>query len=324
MTCVGTTAAAMKMELQLPNRVVTLGDTPFDPVLLLGIHRSDSDPVVLMTAMCLAKTRPDLQKLLGPCLSGVAMLRGSVVLQQARATIDKLVEQHEVYEAACQALGVSTDADDDVIKTQFLDLIQQQPATRDGMIEMLRLVVAGRENSALLKELLESFDQSAPQLVQPATIPQADPLRVVAPPFHDPNPHNRVRLPDMPVGLANCMNLCYFNSLIQAYFSIPGIRAMILKFVPSKDPRATSQQFILNLQMLFAFLQRTDRKYVSPMAAATSLVRPHALVGMQQDVHECNGWLLDSLESCLVTQDSPLSTLFRQYVTSLLVIGDML
>ena len=311
MTLLGTSAAAYSQNHQKPDRVVTIADCMIDPLYHLGVHKSDNDVIVLMVARCLAQTKPGSLKMISQYFRAIALLRDSETLTKAQTVFHELAKERETYESACSVLEVLPESDDEVVKAQFIRLIQQSPDLREDLMAMLRIIVGFRKDSTVLNELLETYSQHTPDT--PLNL-QADPSRVVSPPYHDRNPHHRVREENMPTGLVNCLNVCYFNSLVQAYFSIPAIRDIVMQFRSHTGPSPAAQQFMLNLQMLFAFMQDTRRKYVSPITAATSLVRTHALVGQQQDVHECNGWLLEYIEKCLAGDGCPTAPIFKRYV----------
>ena len=95
-----------------------------------------------------------------------------------------------------------------------------------------------------------------------------------------------------PVGLKNDNLICYFNSLIQTYFMLPQFVQRILRFVPpaqfepekgtpqrddpqseTKAPEKSNEvlrkeasiKLVLELQRLFAFLIKSNKKYVEPV-----------------------------------------------------------
>jgi ubiquitin carboxyl-terminal hydrolase 25/28 len=49
------------------------------------------------------------------------------------------------------------------------------------------------------------------------------------------NPEQSIREADTPVGLKNIGNTCYFNSLLQTYFTIPEFYEEIMSFTPPKE-----------------------------------------------------------------------------------------
>lgn len=108
-------------------------------------------------------------------------------------------------------------------------------------------------------------------------------------------PEDRKREAGIPCGLKNIGNTCYFNSLLQAYYNIPGLVKPILEFkdddkpLPplredsknNQDPQDsavaanpeesqfvrrlnTSRELIKELKVLFGHMTKSDKKYGDP------------------------------------------------------------
>jgi ubiquitin C-terminal hydrolase len=50
------------------------------------------------------------------------------------------------------------------------------------------------------------------------------------------NPEQRKREPNMPCGLKNIGNTCYFNSILQVYYNLPEFVNAILEFEDNGEP----------------------------------------------------------------------------------------
>lgn len=127
--------------------------------------------------------------------------------------------------------------------------------------------------------------------------------------FDPISPEDRVRKPEVPVGLRNVGNTCYFNSLLQAYFMIPEFVREILSF---KEPlllnsdssqqsrlQSASLKLVKQLQLLFSALIRSHRRYLDPSNVLNALVDDFGnqlMIGDQKDVGEFNMIFVSRLE----------------------------
>ncbi|XP_035752306.1 ubiquitin carboxyl-terminal hydrolase 25 [Egretta garzetta] len=106
-----------------------------------------------------------------------------------------------------------------------------------------------------------------------------------------PNPYDRKRQDNCPVGLKNVGNTCWFSAVIQSLFNLLEFRRLVLNFNPPANaqdlPRNQKEHrnlpFMRELRYLFALLVGSKRKYVDPSRS-------------RQDVSEFTHKLLDWLE----------------------------
>lgn len=119
-----------------------------------------------------------------------------------------------------------------------------------------------------------------------------------------PDPHERRRQGDWPVGLKNIGNSCWFSAVIQSLFHLRAFRRLVLAFDPSRG--GERPELLLELRKLFGLLGATERRYVDP-SGALALLRDALLPGAapdgQQDVSEFTHKLLDWLEDAFHRAD---------------------
>ncbi|XP_067910164.1 ubiquitin carboxyl-terminal hydrolase 28 isoform X1 [Heterodontus francisci] len=119
-----------------------------------------------------------------------------------------------------------------------------------------------------------------------------------------PNPHDRKREDQWPVGLKNVGNTCWFSAVIQSLFQLPKFRQLVLNYTVSENPHGncrnhTEQRnlaFMQELRYLFALMVASKRKYVDPSNAVELLKDAFRSSEAQQDVSEFTHKLLDWLE----------------------------
>ncbi|GCC26244.1 hypothetical protein chiPu_0004659 [Chiloscyllium punctatum] len=94
-----------------------------------------------------------------------------------------------------------------------------------------------------------------------------------------PNPHDRKREDNWPVGLKNVGNTCWFSAVIQSLFQLPKFRQLVLNYTVPKNPhencRSHAEQrnlaFMQELRCLFALMVASMRKYIDPSNAVDLL-----------------------------------------------------
>lgn len=120
-----------------------------------------------------------------------------------------------------------------------------------------------------------------------------------------PNPYDRKRQDNCPVGLKNVGNTCWFSAVIQSLFNLLEFRRLVLNYCPpasAKDvPRNQKEHrnlpFMRELRYLFSLLVSSKRKYVDPSRAVEILKDAFkSNDSQQQDVSEFTHKLLDWLE----------------------------
>ena len=99
---------------------------------------------------------------------------------------------------------------------------------------------------------------------------------------YEPPIEERIRKPDQAVGLRNIGNTCYFNSLLQIYYSLPSFVEKILKFevkegLKGKDDTATKRiesgmKLIRELKKMFGLMAIGNKAYVEPGPVLAAIV----------------------------------------------------
>uniref|UniRef100_W5LXU8 Ubiquitin carboxyl-terminal hydrolase 25 n=1 Tax=Lepisosteus oculatus TaxID=7918 RepID=W5LXU8_LEPOC len=120
-----------------------------------------------------------------------------------------------------------------------------------------------------------------------------------------PNPHDRKRQENCPVGLKNVGNTCWFSAVIQSLFNLLEFQRLVLHYSPpacAQDlPRNQKERrnlpFMRELRHLFSLMVGSKRKYVDPSRAVEILKDAFKSTdSQQQDVSEFTHKLLDWLE----------------------------
>ncbi|XP_061754141.1 ubiquitin carboxyl-terminal hydrolase 25 isoform X1 [Nerophis ophidion] len=120
-----------------------------------------------------------------------------------------------------------------------------------------------------------------------------------------PNPHDRKRIDNCPVGLKNVGNTCWFSAVIQSLFNLLEFQRLVLNYSPPTKihdlPRNQKEHrnlpFMQELRNLFSLMVGSRRKYVDPSRAVEILKDAFKSSELQQqDVSEFTHKLLDWLE----------------------------
>ncbi|XP_061596211.1 ubiquitin carboxyl-terminal hydrolase 25 isoform X2 [Cololabis saira] len=118
-----------------------------------------------------------------------------------------------------------------------------------------------------------------------------------------PNPHDRKRVDNCPVGLKNVGNTCWFSAVIQSLFNLLEFQRLVLHYSPPARELPRNQKehrylpFMQELRNLFSLMVGSKRKYVDPSRAVDILKDAFkSNESQQQDVSEFTHKLLDWLE----------------------------
>uniref|UniRef100_A0AAQ5ZPX5 Ubiquitin carboxyl-terminal hydrolase n=1 Tax=Amphiprion ocellaris TaxID=80972 RepID=A0AAQ5ZPX5_AMPOC len=119
-----------------------------------------------------------------------------------------------------------------------------------------------------------------------------------------PNPHDRKRIDNCPVGLKNVGNTCWFSAVIQSLFNLLEFQRLVLNYSPParvhdlpRNQKHRNLPFMQELRNLFSLMVGSKRKYVDPSRAVEILKDAFkSSESQQQDVSEFTHKLLDWLE----------------------------
>uniref|UniRef100_A0A8C5G7B7 Ubiquitin carboxyl-terminal hydrolase 25 n=1 Tax=Gouania willdenowi TaxID=441366 RepID=A0A8C5G7B7_GOUWI len=114
-----------------------------------------------------------------------------------------------------------------------------------------------------------------------------------------PNPHDRKRIDNCPVGLKNVGNTCWFSAVIQVGTLVcnPCIYNVVLGQKSHDNQEHRNLPFMQELRNLFSLMVGSKRKYVDPSRAVEILKDAFkSSESQQQDVSEFTHKLLDWLE----------------------------
>ncbi|XP_077402433.1 ubiquitin carboxyl-terminal hydrolase 25 isoform X3 [Vanacampus margaritifer] len=120
-----------------------------------------------------------------------------------------------------------------------------------------------------------------------------------------PNPHDRKRIDNCPVGLKNVGNTCWFSAVIQSLFNLLEFQRLVLNYssparvqdLPQNQKEHRNLPFMQELRTLFSLMVGSKRKYVDPSRAVEILKDAFkSSESQQQDVSEFTHKLLDWLE----------------------------
>lgn len=108
------------------------------------------------------------------------------------------------------------------------------------------------------------------------------------------------------LGLLNVGNSCYFNSAIQALFSVVEFRKHLLEL----EVDSSSPEILIAIQRLFGLLLLSRRPYVDPSKHYKVCLPSWFATGTQQDASEYTRFLLDKLSTIRINAERTLGDMF--------------
>ncbi|GJD08049.1 Ubiquitin carboxyl-terminal hydrolase 25 [Galdieria sulphuraria] len=192
------------------------------------------------------------------------------------------------------------------------------------------------ENDLTKALAISKRETSPPEERQPSNLEDKDTQRAIEESLMTSDPHHAYSVsepfdpsrrkrssPFAPVGLRNVANICYVNSLLQVYFTLPAIRKAVFSFKHEefeqlmKEAENHSQlledeqggcslvqlrnavDFVVELQNLFGRMALSEEKYLDPQRLIETLksdTKYGLQIGGQQDASEFNQIFLELLE----------------------------
>uniref|UniRef100_A0A8C9T9C9 Ubiquitin carboxyl-terminal hydrolase n=1 Tax=Scleropages formosus TaxID=113540 RepID=A0A8C9T9C9_SCLFO len=201
------------------------------------------------------------------------------------------------------SVGSQADTRDDLQRAIALSLEESSRAFRETGIT--------DEEQAISRVLEASIAENKASLKRTHTEVWSD----------SPNPHDRKRQENCPVGLKNVGNTCWFSAVIQSLFNLLEFQRLVLHYSPNTPVDlfvcAILQEhrylpFMRELRHLFSLMVGSKRKYVDPSRAVEILKDAFkSSDSQQQDVSEFTHKLLDWLEDAFqLKPKNPMVELF--------------
>ncbi|XP_030648284.1 ubiquitin carboxyl-terminal hydrolase 25 isoform X2 [Chanos chanos] len=190
-------------------------------------------------------------------------------------------------QADTNVIDLTGDDKDDLQRAIALSLEESNRAFRETGIT--------DEEQAISRVLEASIAENKASLIRTHTEVWSD----------SPNPYDRKRQDNCPVGLKNVGNTCWFSAVIQSLFNLLEFQRLVLHYSPPARvqdlPRNQKEHrnlpFMQELRNLFSLMVGSKRKYVDPSRAVEILKDAFkSSESQQQDVSEFTHKLLDWLE----------------------------
>jgi len=134
---------------------------------------------------------------------------------------------------------------------------------------------------------------------------------------YEPPLEERLRKSDAAVGLRNVGNTCYFNSLLQIYYSLPNFVERIFKRedkeLQGKDELMTKRiqsgrKMVEELKKVFALMATGNKSYVEPSAILKAIVDDsghQVQIGDEKDIAQFNEIFLSRISDYIKASTSP-------------------
>ncbi|CAD8145218.1 unnamed protein product [Paramecium octaurelia] len=195
--------------------------------------------------------------------------------------------------------------DDDLIKEYMSNGFNEQEirnaweVSSGNMVQFQQMLWGMKNQSFIISPINQQFNDDI-QVAMAASLS-----------LHQQNiPVGKVRKENVPCGLLNVGNTCYFNSLLQTYYSIYDF---VLPIVQCEfdhinlqnivDRRVANSVLLLkNLQNLFVLMIGSDRQFVDPKQVIHSIYDDFGKalpIGDQKDVGEFNNYFLSRIDEGL-------------------------
>ena len=138
---------------------------------------------------------------------------------------------------------------------------------------------------------------------------------------YEPMIEDSMRQEDLAVGMRNVGNTCYFNSLLQIYYSLPNFVQKILLFknqddLQGKDETETKKiksglALFQQLQIMFAKMAVGNKSYIDPKPVLATIVDNSGnqfQIGDERDLREFNEIFQQRLSDAILAVEKSNST----------------
>eukprot|EP01114_Cavostelium_apophysatum_P014260 TRINITY_DN3652_c0_g1_i1.p1 TRINITY_DN3652_c0_g1~~TRINITY_DN3652_c0_g1_i1.p1 ORF type:complete len:833 (+),score=222.03 TRINITY_DN3652_c0_g1_i1:169-2667(+) len=217
---------------------------------------------------------------------------GDNVMRLRKAAEEKKLE--EILEKTAEEQKKAAEAERAQQHQQIIKMMEQEKIKQEKKKAKTKPSMSEQEQVEMA--IKRSLSDGLPDLVPM----EEDDVQIIDP------PEKNKRRSGRRVGLKNVANTCSFNSLLQTYFMMPHFRNEILRFRTKKtnDPKEQRPlNFMTELQRLFAGMM-LNSNVSDPSEVIKTLLTGNSSgirFGMQEDVHEINCLLLETVEQAFQT-----------------------